>query len=81
MIDLLDRIENNKKQNQTTNLKFIDLSKAFDTLSFDILIDKLKHYNIGENALTWFTNYLKNRTHKTKFKSTLSEPLTPYTGQ
>ena len=80
MIDLLDRIENNKKQNQTTNLTFIDLSKAFDTLSFDILIDKLKHYNIGENALTWFANYLKNRIHKTKFKSTLSEPLTPHTG-
>ena len=64
MIDLLDRIENYKKQNLTTNLTFIDLSIAFDTLSFDILFDKLKDYNIAENALSWFTNYLKNRIQK-----------------
>ena len=80
MVDLLDRIETNKKHKLTTNLTFIDLSKAFDTLSFDILIDKLNHYNIGNTALTWFTNYLTNRSHKTKYKNAYSETLTPQTG-
>ena len=40
---------------------FLDFMKAFETVNHDILLDKLEHIGIRNNALTWFRNYLLNR--------------------
>ena len=39
----------------------IDLSKAFDTLNHDIMLNKLKLYGISGIALKFFSNYLTGR--------------------
>ena len=40
---------------------FIDLSKAFDTVDYQLLIKKLPYYGIDVTALEWFKSYLSNK--------------------
>ena len=46
---------------------FIDLSKAFDTVNYNILLGKLKAYGIQSEYLKWFRSYLSNRKQFTSY--------------
>ena len=61
-------------RNQTALLLLIDFSKAFDTISHDILLDKLKHYGIRGKAHEWFTSYLSNRIQYVSIENKKSSP-------
>ena len=58
-----------------TGAVFIDLTKAFDTVDHDILIQKLRHYGVCGNSLIWFQDYLSNRTQVVINENQLSDEL------
>lgn len=47
---------------------FMDLSKAFDSVSHDILIETLKSIGIVDLSLNWFTSYLNGRQQYVEIK-------------
>ena len=60
-IKLVDYLVKNMDENFIPCAIYLDLSKAFDTLNFDIPINKLKFYGIVGTPLKLLDNYLKNR--------------------
>ena len=67
VLEIVDRITQNLDQAHTPLAVLMDLSKAFDTLKIDILLDKLKYYGIRNTANDWFGSYLTNRPHFVEF--------------
>ena len=60
-IDVMEYIYSSLEGGEYVFGIFKDLKMPYDTVSHDILLDKLKHYGIRGIALKWFTSYLKDR--------------------
>ena len=61
-LELVDRISNSLDNHKLPISIFLDLSKAFDTLDYEILLYKLHHYGIRNCILNWLRSNLTNRT-------------------
>ena len=61
ILQLVNQITETFSQGKYTLGIFLDLSKAFDTVNHNILIEKLKAYEIQSENLKWFRSYLSNR--------------------
>ena len=61
VIKLVDKIVKAANNNEITAGIFLDLSKAFDTIKHDILLDKMAHYGFRGTVMDWFKSYLINR--------------------
>ena len=52
-----------------------DMSKAFDTINLEILLNKLQDIGISPFGITWFNSYLCERHQIVRINNELSEPL------
>ena len=62
MIDIVYKIIEAIENNNFAIGAFLDLSKAFDSISHKTLLDKLLIYGIRGISHDWFSSYLTNRT-------------------
>ena len=60
-IKLVDHVSKEMESGKIPCALYIDLSKGFDTLSFDSLIGKLCHYGVADVELRLLISYLTNR--------------------
>ena len=77
---LTDVIRREGENGNLTGCVFIDLSKAFDTISHSGLLSKFSTYGVRGTELAWFTDYLFCRSQVVQYKGVLSEPQPILTG-
>ena len=79
-VEVVDRILTEMDQMNTPINVFLDLSKAFDTLDHEILLEKLLYYGIKGVSLKLMESYLTNRKQYVNIDGTCSEMSTLNTG-
>ena len=79
-LELLDRLFGQLDKHKIPINFYIDLSKAFDSLRHDILLDKLPHYGITGTANKFMKSYYCNRKHFVQIGDTESKMRPVTTG-
>ena len=80
VIELIDYLKLQIDNQHIPMCLFLDLSKAFDTINFEIMLQKLRHLGINNVALNWFESYLTNRKQYVSFNGIDSPTLVSSTG-
>ena len=64
-----------------TDVIYFDFAKAFDTVSHDLILNKLKsQYSIDGTLLKFFTEYLRNRKQRVILDNVISESVDVLSG-
>ena len=61
LIDLIEEISSSLDRGLYVVSLFLDLSKAFNTVNHQILLNKLKYYGLQQSEYNGFQSYLSNR--------------------
>ena len=69
LLTVTNKIYENIDNKKISLLLLLDLSKAFDSVNHQILIEKCEHLNIDS---FWFENYLQNRVQSVRIGSAIS---------
>ena len=77
---LLDHIRGEADKGKLAGAIFVDLSKAFDTVSHSVLLSKLTSYGVMHTEFQWLTDYLFNRINIVQYQGALSNAIPVYTG-
>ena len=56
-------------------LVLLDMSKAFDSLNHNLLLEKLRKLGLKDSAVSWFSSYLSSRYQRVRYEDSVSEML------
>ena len=73
ILDLKEYVMSKLNSKKFTAVLFLDLQKAFDTVSHEILLKKLYHYGVRGNAHRLLQSYLTGRLQRTKVNNFVSD--------
>ena len=73
-LELMDRNINFMNQGFCPVNIYLDLSQAFDSLNYDILLSNLKFYGLQNNALQLLKSYLSDRSQYVQIDNVKSNP-------
>ena len=73
LVKLLEKWKNTLDKGGFVCAIFLDLSKAFDTMNYDLLIAKLGAYGFQEDALVFMKSYFTNRQQRVCVNSNFSK--------
>ena len=74
VVNLVSEILGSFEQNRMVLAVFIDLRKAFNTISHSLIIRKLECLGVSDIALTWFKSYLTGRSQCVSLGKSISAP-------
>ena len=77
---LCDSLRQEMDDGKMIGVAYIDLSKAFDTIGHGLLLEKLASYGVKDQELSWFNDYLFNRTQIVEINCVKSNPESIYCG-
>lgn len=80
LMQLIDHVLTAKDKGEYSLGIFLDLSKAFDTVNYNILLKKLEHYGFHGNTLKWLHSYVHNRQQYVSVNGTVSHKTSVITG-
>uniref|UniRef100_A0A8B9I9X6 Reverse transcriptase domain-containing protein n=1 Tax=Anser brachyrhynchus TaxID=132585 RepID=A0A8B9I9X6_9AVES len=64
LISFYDKITHLVDQGKPADVIFLDFSKAFDTVSHRILLDKMSSIQLNKNIMRWVSNWLTGRAQR-----------------
>ena len=67
--NLYGHILQHKDKGIKTAAIYLDLSKAFDTISHNLLLEKLDKYGVRGQSNAWFKSYMSNRLIQVKCRT------------
>ena len=66
--------------NENMSVLYTDISKAFDSVSHNLLVQNLNLYGINYEVVYWLRNFLKDRHQQVCIGSSISTPLPVFSG-
>ncbi|KAI5725321.1 hypothetical protein M8J77_013834 [Diaphorina citri] len=73
LVKVTDDVRLSLDAGKATILVLLDMSKAFDSVDFDVLIATLKGMGLSDNTLSWIGSYLRGRRQRVMHDGKYSE--------
>lgn len=80
LFEYVTKLINNVDNRMQVDAIYTDFSKAFDRVSFKLLIDKLRDFGLSDVLLGWCASYLEERLSTVVIDGYKSKPFIAYSG-